>query len=83
MIRKDAVTQRIGYFDTVRKSADTEYVRRIEAAFGESAVKRMRGKIYAMIRDAPSSLSSGDFRAGWIHPARLAYRSAYALWHER
>ncbi|HWI00288.1 MAG TPA: glycosyltransferase, partial [Propionibacteriaceae bacterium] len=83
MICRDPVTRRIGYFDRVRKSADTEYVRRIEAAFGESAVKRIRGEIYAMIRDAPSSLSSADFRAGWIHPARLAYRSAYALWHQK
>src|SRR4029450_11443508 len=36
-----------------------------------------------MIRDAPGSLSSSDFRAGWIHPARFAYRSGYALWHEK
>jgi O-antigen biosynthesis protein len=83
MFRKDAVTRRIGYFDTVRKSADTEYLRRIEAAFGESAVKRLRGEICAIIRDVPSSLSSAEFRAGWTHPARLAYRSAYSLWHEK
>ncbi len=83
MIRKDAVTRRIGYFDKVRKSADTEYVRRIEAAFGESAVKRITGEIYAIIRDVPSSLSSVEFRSGWAHPARLAYRSAYSLWHEK
>jgi glycosyltransferase involved in cell wall biosynthesis len=83
MICRDAVTRRIGYFDEVRKSSDTEYVRRIEAAFGASAVKRLRGEIYAIIRDTPRSLSSADFRAGWVHPARLAYRSAYALWHEK
>jgi hypothetical protein len=83
MFRRDAVLRRIGYFDQVRKAADSEYHLRIEATFGTHAVHRDRSDVYALVRLSGGSLSRADFRAGWMHPARAAYRSAYHLWHQR
>ncbi|GGL08789.1 hypothetical protein GCM10012284_49290 [Mangrovihabitans endophyticus] len=83
MFRRVPVMDRIGFFDTVRKAADSEYMYRIKAAFGEAAVRHLYEIPYALIRLAPGSLSRGDFRVGWAHPARKAYVDAYTSWHER
>lgn len=83
MLRRNVVVPRVGYFDSVRKAADSEYLSRIGASFGETAIHRLNGDIYALLRQTPESLSRSEFGAGWIHPARAAYRSAYGLWHEQ
>ena len=80
--RRNAVLARIGYFDNVRKAADSEFLKRMEAAFGADAVWRVRGETYALVRQSPNSLSRAEIRAGWMDPSRVAYRSAYELWHE-
>ncbi|WP_158645612.1 glycosyltransferase [Stackebrandtia albiflava] len=81
MFRREPVVARIGFMDSVRKSADTEYHRRIVAAFGEGSVLRMDA-VLGLVRMSEDSLSRSEFLAGWMHPARAAYRSAYGLWHE-
>jgi hypothetical protein len=83
MFRRDRVLPRIGYFDSVRKGADTEYQLRMLAAFGPDTIRRIDGSCYAVNRLLPGSLSSSEVGAGWIHPARAAYRSAYDRWHRR
>lgn len=81
MFRKDQVLSRIGYFDSVRKAADSEYRMRVEAAFGREAVRRLDGPCYSLVRIKSNSLSYAEIRSGWMHPARAAYRSAFGLWH--
>src|SRR5690606_40297748 len=44
MFRREPVMRRVGYFDRVRKAADTEYRRRIVAAFGDRALHRVDRK---------------------------------------
>lgn len=83
MVRKRPVLDRIGYFDSVRRSADTEYHLRIAAAFGAAAVRRVGGGSHALIRQSTGSLSRTEIGAGWIHPARAAYRSSYGLFHQQ
>jgi O-antigen biosynthesis protein len=83
MFRTRSTIAKIGYMDSVRKCADTEYLRRIESAFTPQSVYRIRDNVYALVRRHDGSLSSSEFRAGWMHPARFAYRSAYTLWHEQ
>ena len=83
LFRRSDVVTKIGYFNEVRKAADSEYIRRIESTFGTEAIKHLTEKAYALVRLGSTSLSSDDFRPGWIHPARLAYRSAYGLWHRK
>ncbi|WP_156037516.1 glycosyltransferase family 2 protein, partial [Glycomyces tenuis] len=79
--RRD-VLDRIGYYDEVRKGADTEFLHRVAAAYGEAAVLRMTDRWDTLMRQAPGSLSRDEFGPGWKHPARRAYQSAYPLWHE-
>jgi hypothetical protein len=80
MYRRDRVLQRLGYMDAVRKAADTEYFRRMTAVFGADAFVHLEENL-TLVRTRADSLSGGDFRAGWIHPARAVYRSSYEAWH--
>lgn len=83
MFRLKDVMDRIGFFDRVRKGADSEYAYRIEAAFG-AAVSNIAEKVpLAIVRLEPDSLSRSEFKPGWRHRARSSYREAYAYWHEK
>ncbi|MCC3762506.1 glycosyltransferase [Glycomyces sp. TRM65418] len=82
LFRREAVIERIGYWDDVRKAADNEFLGRIKAAFGKRSVHHMP-EVLTLVRTGTESLSSSDFGSGWRHPARLAYRSGYQLWHRR
>ncbi|MEI2775189.1 MAG: glycosyltransferase [Tetrasphaera sp.] len=81
LFRMPHVPGRIGFFDTVRKAADTEYARRIAAAYGHEVYDIPRD-ILTILRSSPESLSADDFAAGWRHEARPAYKQAYTRWHE-
>ncbi|GAB1693959.1 glycosyltransferase [Krasilnikovia sp. M28-CT-15] len=83
LFRRDPVLRRIGYFDGVRKAGDSEYIGRIEAAFGAGAVHHLEMEPLALIRLSEHSLSRAEVRAYWMHPARVAYSSAYLRWHEQ
>ncbi|SDT77628.1 glycosyltransferase [Actinoplanes derwentensis] len=80
LFRKAPVLRRIGGFDQVRKAADSEYLERIQAAFGPGSVRRIATPL-ALIRLSEGSLSRAEIRAYWMHPARTAYMSAYRCWH--
>jgi hypothetical protein len=82
MMFRRSVLDRIGYYDEVRKGADTEFLHRVSAAFGDGAVRRLHGVRDTIMRQAPGSLSRDEFGPGWKHPARRAYQSAYPLWHD-
>ena len=82
MLRRAPVLDRLGYLDEVRKGADTEYLERLRSVFGPASAVRLDG-VNMLLRQTPDSLSRNEFRAGWRHPARWAYQSAYGLWHEQ
>jgi len=82
MFRRSTI-DRIGYYDEVRKGADTEFLQRVSAAFGKDAVRRLHGTWDTLMRQAAGSLSRDEFGSGWKHPSRRAYQSAYPLWHKR
>ena len=83
MIRRAAALNRVGYLDPVRKGADAEYVERARAVFGRAATRHLPGAPLALIRLSGDSLSSADYRPGWMHPARRSYLSAFQAWHGR
>ncbi len=83
MIRRTAALNRVGYLDPVRKGADAEYVERARAVFGRPATQHLTGPPLALIRLSGGSLSSADYRPGWMHPARRSYLSAFQAWHAR
>ena len=69
----------LGGFIPVRKAADTELARRIEIATGREVVTI--DKPLTVVRILSDSLSRSDFSAGWSHPTRDSFKSAYSLWH--
>ncbi|MFK5647710.1 glycosyltransferase [Ornithinimicrobium sp. LYQ121] len=79
LVRLDRVLPRVGFFDPARKSADTEYARRVEAAFGPRSVHTV-DECLLLLRSG-DTLSSGEFGRGWRHGARHAYKTLYAPWH--
>ena len=83
LFRRTQVMGRLGYFDPVRKAADSEYIGRMRAVFGEPAVQHLDAPPLALIRLATGSLSRAEIRPYWMHPARTAYMSAYQRWHSR
>ena len=83
LFRRDLVLGRLGYFDRVRKAADSEYIGRMRAVYGERAVRHVESEPLALIRLSLGSLSRSEIRPYWMHPARTAYMSAYQRWHGR
>ncbi|WP_028049437.1 glycosyltransferase family 2 protein [Cellulomonas sp. URHD0024] len=78
MFRRDlAVT--LGGFLPVRKGADSEFHFRLEAYTGGPVVTL--NEPLALVRITVDSLSRGDFRAGWHHPGRRAFRGSFEHWH--
>ena len=81
LVMPRSTQERVGSFDDVRKSADSEYNARIEAVTG--AVPPLVTPPLQLTRLRSGSLSRSDFGVGWGVGARLAYRSAYRAWHRR
>ena len=80
MMRRSTL-EALGEFDSVRKGADSEYEMRIAAYYGRRVP--VMPELLAFVRLDPSSLSRSDFRPGWWHPARFAYRDGYRHWHRK
>ncbi|WP_439565206.1 glycosyltransferase family 2 protein [Microcella sp.] len=80
LFRKDTVRALIGEFDSVRKAADSEFRMRLETSVGYAIPLVDVEAPLSMVRHDISSLSGGDLGDGWMHPARVAYRSAQSLW---
>lgn len=78
--RRKLIIEKLGGYDTVRKAADSELIKRIEVYFGNNV--HLLNKPLAIIRVTSTGLSGEDFRPGWRHPTRRAYRRSYEHWHE-
>lgn len=78
MYRRQVALQLRG-FAGARRSADSEFMERIEAALGRAPMPMSEPLLLARVHER--SLSSGDFVAGWHHPARVAMRSSWRAWH--
>jgi hypothetical protein len=69
----------LGGYLSARRAADNELHHRLETVAGVKALDLDVPLVVYRIR--ADSLSRGDFRAGWAHPARRAFRDAYRHWH--
>lgn len=83
LFRRRTVVERIGYYDDVRKAADSEFRLRIEAAFGERVPVLDLPAPLMLVRYSQTSLTGTDFGDGWVHSARVAYKSGWLRWHAR
>ncbi|MBO3732715.1 glycosyltransferase [Glycomyces niveus] len=81
MIRAEAVLKKVGFYDEVRKTADSEYRFRVKAAFGDQAALRMGGGPLTAVRYNGSTLSAGEVSRHWMLPSRFAYHSGFSRWH--
>ncbi|WP_256855719.1 glycosyltransferase family 2 protein [Ornithinimicrobium cryptoxanthini] len=70
--------ERLGPFQRVRKGADSEYHKRIEAVLGPLAYVRLP---LAVTRLRAGSLSRADFTLDWHTPDRVNYRNVFGHWH--
>ena len=80
MLRRGPVRERMGGFDGVRKAGDSEFSERLAAVFGDEAVLLLPD-VLALVQLTSGSLSRGDFRYRWKHPAREEYRESFMAWH--
>jgi glycosyltransferase involved in cell wall biosynthesis len=80
MVNRVRAIESIGYFDTVRRAADSGYRLRL-AALGEVRVVDPTVAL-SLVRFRESTLSGTDLRDGYTHPARVAYSDAHAHWLE-
>lgn len=83
MYRRQLVHEKIGYFDSTRRGADTEFRVRLQEAFGVNVEPLPTSAPLVLMRFDFDSLSGSDFADGWTHPARISYRAAHKLWRER
>lgn len=81
LVMPRSTRERVGSFDDVRKSADSEYNERIEAVTGQEPL--MVQPPLHLTRLRKDSLSRSDFGVGWGVGGRQAYRSAFKAWHRR
>lgn len=83
MLRREVV-ETLGYWDKVRCSADTEYLHRIRAVFGNKAFGEVyKGVPLAFCREQPGSLSqtSATHLITQFNGVRHDYMQAASAWH--
>lgn len=84
LLRKEA-QEKIGFFDSLRVGADTEYIERLQAVYGESALIRARIPNMFMTQHSSSLTGGGRFHISWrsIAGDRLQHHSAFREWHKK
>jgi len=81
MFRREQVVDAIGYWDSVRFAADSEYTRRIRAVFGPNAVVDMDCGPLMFQRQTETSLTGSQ--AFGYHGFKMGARREYEEGHKR
>jgi hypothetical protein len=80
LFRREETLDRVGFFDSVRKGADSGFRQRIEAVSGRPVPVVDVEAPLVLSRFDDRSLSGADLADGWTHPVRVAYSSAHTAW---
>jgi hypothetical protein len=80
VFRREDVLAVLGGFDDVRKSGDSEFVKRMRTVFGEDRIHPIEVTM-AVVQLTEGSLSRSDYLFGWVAPDRAAYRDSAEYWH--
>jgi hypothetical protein len=80
LLRRDPVMTELGSFDEVRKSADSEFLERMELHYDDHRILTLELPL-ALVQLTSNSLSRTDFQFGWRDGNRVAYRQAFEYWH--
>jgi hypothetical protein len=85
LFRKAPVQDRLGYWDRVRFSADSEFIRRMRLAFGPQSVRRLRGSPLSFQRTGPQSVMADPLRgmSDFLFGARREYLAAQTHAHSQ
>ena len=83
MFRREKVRQSLGYWDTVRVSADNELIRRIRSTWDCGSVRSLKTGPLSFQRDSESSVIADDVLGinGFLYGARKEYRDAQLHFH--
>ena len=84
MCRREVFDQ-IGFFDSIRVGADTEFIERIVAHWGDGALLHDPLPTMFMLQHSSSLTGGGPFHISWrsITGPRLAHHSEFRFWHKR
>jgi len=77
------VRDKIGYFDHVRKSGDSEFRKRMNKAFDVDCPVVHPFQILTIQRADNGGLTQGDLGFRWITEFRTHYRDSYLYWHNK
>lgn len=80
MFRRDPVLTDLGYWDTVRKSGDSEFKGRIENHYGISIEPVAEAPLACALMEG-ANLTRDDMGVGYLAPDRRAYLRGYQKWH--
>ena len=80
-----SVFEKIGYFDSMRMGADTEFIERIKAYWGDDAVLHDPIPSMFMLNHSTSMTGGGRFQISWrsITGPRLEHHSSFKSWHKK
>ncbi|MFZ1030212.1 MAG: glycosyltransferase, partial [Limnoraphis robusta] len=82
MFRRHPITERLGYWDSVRFGADSEFINRIKRVFGSQAIEEILA-VLSFGRSAEHSLTENESFGypGFPMGARKEYRDSYLHYH--
>lgn len=85
MFRRKEVVEAIGYWDSVRFAADSEFTQRLQRHFGKSAIAKLQTPPLSFQRQTEGSLtgSSSFGYHGFKMGARKAYEDAHKAFHKK
>ena len=81
MFRRLEVTKALGFWDPVRFGADSEFMARLEIAFGSSALAHLESGLLSLVRSVETSLTAGGL-ADKLKGARRLYKRVFMEWHK-
>jgi len=88
MFRTEPVRTELGYWDSVRFGADTEYMRRLKKVYGDDSVVTLKKPTVisllhdeSLTRDPITGINVGGFKG--LSPVRRKYRDLWQQWHEQ
>lgn len=80
-----AALKKIGHWDSVRFGADSEFIRRLTAIYGENSIESINRCLLSFSRKTPTSLTDGNAFGyqGFFMGARKEYRESQIHHHEK
>jgi glycosyltransferase involved in cell wall biosynthesis len=83
MFRRAPVVSHLGCWDTVRFSADNEFIRRLKKVFGEKSVHLINKSLFSFQRDSSASVINSESLGinGFLFGARREYLNAQRFAH--